>query len=138
MKNLVTLACALLATGAAFAGSSSADDNLANRTPFVGTATRADVEAELARATQSGDLYGAHGTQMINLARYAYPPRTAPEGKSAEQAQRELATAMRDGDMLAHDESGLTYAQQNPARFARSQADDDARQLAGATPLAVD
>jgi hypothetical protein len=134
MKDLVTMACALLAAGAAFAGSSDADDNLANRTPFVGTAARADVEAELVRARASGDLYGAHGAPMFNLARYAYPPRPTTEGKSAEQARLDLSAAMRNGEMLAHDESGLTHAQQNPSRFARG----DAPQLAGANPAAVD
>lgn len=130
MKQLLTITLALLSTTAALADWSSADDNLANRTPFQGTAERAEVRAVLNSALITGDVIGAHGVPAYFLARYAYPPRPSVPGKSRAQVQFELAEAIRTGEMLANNQSGLTLAEQYPSLYARTEKTDDASQVA--------
>jgi hypothetical protein len=53
-KTLAALALTVVAAGSAFAG--DAADDLANRTAFAGTLTRADVQAAYFDAVKSGTL----------------------------------------------------------------------------------
>lgn len=68
MKNLALLTLALIVAGAAQAeGSSGEDDyNLQNRTMAASTLTRAEVQAEYARAVAAGEIQNGEITFVIN------------------------------------------------------------------------
>ena len=70
MKNLALLTLALMLAGAASAeGSSGEEDyNLQNRSTPTGTLTRAEVQAELARAMAAGEIQTGEGgdTFVVN------------------------------------------------------------------------
>lgn len=68
MKNLALLTLALIVAGAAQAeGSSGEDDyNLQNRTMPASTLTRAEVQAEYARAVAAGELQNGEIMFVIN------------------------------------------------------------------------
>ncbi|MDM0022168.1 hypothetical protein [Variovorax saccharolyticus] len=130
-KALLFAALATVAVRA-MADYSYADENAANRAPTVLIASRATVEAELVRATTSGDLYGLHGSPFKRLSPSFYPADPPVYSKTLAQARADLAQAMRNGDMLAANETGLTMNQLSPKAYA-SARQMSVRVLASAT-----
>jgi hypothetical protein len=99
--------------------------------------TRAQVEAQLAAAQRNGTVVGKLGVTDRQLRPWLYPPaagagqtRAVAAGPSSwragaltrAQVKSELALAIRNGDMLAPGESGLTERQLDPALYARQAA----------------
>ena len=120
MNKLLVATLVMAVANSALALGSSADDDLANRTPFQSSTTRAVVKDDLAKAIVSGDVFGAHGVPVNRMARFAFPPQPTVEGKTRIAVRTELARDIREGNMLANDPSGLTLAELYPARYARN------------------
>ena len=93
----ITLAVAALASGYAMAADTSA--------PL----TRAQVQAELAEAVRTGDIFvdGESGLKMNELFPSRYPAKAVVQGKTRAQVQAELAEAVRTGEIFVDGESGL-------------------------------
>ncbi len=49
-----------------------------------------------------------------------YPAQVVAEGKTRAEVKAELAEAIRTGDMLANDESGLRLNEERPQRYANA------------------
>lgn len=126
MTALVTLAARSMAADYAYA-----DDSAANRNPPAVSSDRATVEAELARATASGDLIGLHGAPFKRMAPHLYPAAPVVAGKSRAEVQAELAVAIRTGDMFAANESGLKLNQLSPTAFAAAPVQVPVEVMAG-------
>lgn len=135
-KTLMIASLMTVAVRAVAADYSYAAENTANRSPTVLTTERATVEAELARATKSGDLYGLHGSPFKRVAPRYYPADPPVYSMTVTQARAELARAMRNGDMLAANETGLTMNQLSPSVYANARK-EPAEELA-ADPAELD
>ena len=93
--------------------------------PVVAGKTRAEVKAELAEAIRNGDMVadGETGVTFKELApaRYAAAAeaaaKTATLGKTRAEVKAELAEAMRNGDMVADGQTGVTFKQLYPGRY---------------------
>jgi predicted RNase H-like HicB family nuclease len=94
--------------------------------PVVAGKTRAEVKAELAEAIRNGDMVadGETGLTFREMApaRYATAnaqavEKTAAVGKTRAEVKAELAEAIRNGDMVADGQTGLTYKQLYPGRY---------------------
>lgn len=99
--------------------------------------TRAQVESQLAAAQRDGTVVGKLGVTDRQLRPWLYPPAAGagetravaagpqswrPGALTRAQVKSELALAIRNGDMLAPGESGLTERQLDPAFYARRAA----------------
>jgi hypothetical protein len=127
LLTVIALAAATLGTSTSFAA-----DN-------TGGLTREQVRAELAEAIRTGnmvansesgqkfnelmpDLYRNKSTQAAQAT--AAKPASAPaaattQGLSREQVRAELATAIRNGDMVANSESGQKFNELTPDLYPR-------------------
>ena len=117
MKTRLSVVAIALST--LFAGHALAADPAAPK-------TRADVKAELAEAIRNGDMVadGETGLTFREMApaRYATAnaqavEKTAAVGKTRAEVKAELAEAIRNGDMVADGQTGLTYKQLYPGRY---------------------
>jgi hypothetical protein len=96
---------------------------------------RAKVEAQVLQARHDGTLIEASGLREKDLAPGMYPrDPVVASGKSRAAVEAELAMAIRDGDMLAPGDAGVTEAQLRPAYYAHQRAIDEASQLARHAP----
>jgi ribosomal protein L30E len=105
---------------AAAASSSFADDITIDASPFVSTATSAEVRAELADAIRSGNIFaGGETSQKLNELRPdLYPSGAKGPGKTREQVKAELAEAIRTGDIVVVGESLLKQNELSPRRVS--------------------
>ena len=105
--SAIALAFATLTTGHAIAADTSA--------PL----TRAQVQAELAEAVRSGDIFvGGESTLKMNeLFPSRYPAKAVVQGKTRAQVQAELAEAVRTGDIVVSGASSLKMNELFPGRY---------------------
>jgi hypothetical protein len=77
MKNLALLSLALVVAAAAHAEGSSGEDeyNLQNRMPAPSTLTRAEVQAEYARAAAAGEIQNGEAGSAFVINQQAGSPR---------------------------------------------------------------
>ena len=96
--------------------------------PVTAGKTRAEVKAELAEAIRNGDMVadGETGLTFKEMApaRYAKADaqavaKTASVGKTRPEVKAELAEAIRSGEMVADGQTGLTFKQLYPGRYAQ-------------------
>jgi len=98
-------------------------DNAPARTA-LSTASRAQVQAELAKSIKDGDVQvGDSGRTLAEVNPSAYPKMPAGPGLTREQVRAELAEAERLGDVEAPGDSGLTMAELHPAQYAAVRAE---------------
>jgi hypothetical protein len=116
-RTVLALAAALSLAGlSAHAESPDPSGQFAAR-PGSPTLTRAQVRAELEQARRNGDLRGESGLTEYELNPSAYPSRAAFAGKSREQVRAETLLAIRDGDILAPGDAGVTVRELHPRQY---------------------
>lgn len=81
--------------------------------------SRAQVEAELAAAIASGDVFvGGESGRRANEFMPGYAPNAvANSGTTREQVRQALMDAIRTGDVVANGESGLTRRELSPGLY---------------------
>lgn len=102
------LSAVAFAFATVFAGQALAADN--------GPATRAQVQAELAKAIRTGNMMIGESGELM---REAFPnnyPAQAKSSKSRAQVKTELAEAVRNGQIVVT-EDGQTLAQMYPHNY---------------------
>jgi hypothetical protein len=69
-------------------------------------------------------LSSAQGLTRAEVQTETYPVQPAVAGKTRAQVRAETAQAIRDGDILAPGDAGLTSAQEDPPAYAAQRALD--------------
>ena len=104
MKSNMTLTLATLGlalAGAVLATAAQAGEATQGDLPIASQGkTRAQVKAELAEATRTGDIAsGLAGLKLNELYPSRYPAKPAAPGKTRDEVRAELADAIRAGDI---------------------------------------
>jgi vacuolar-type H+-ATPase catalytic subunit A/Vma1 len=103
------IASALVIAAAAVAGNAFADDITLDNTPFVGSKTRAEVQAELAQFKRAGT--SPWSTQYNQLAKFQ-------STKSRAEVVAEFTAARDEVAALNSEDSGSAYLAQHNGRQA--------------------
>lgn len=104
-----TIASVLAITAAAFAANAFADDITIDTTPFVGSKTRAEVQADLAQFKRAGT--SPWSTQYNQLAKFQ-------SAKSRAEVTAEYTAARDEVAALNGEDSGSAYLAQYAGRRA--------------------
>ncbi len=105
--SAIALSLAALSAGQAMAADAS--------TPV----TRDQVNAELAEAIRTGDVFAEGDTGLKKNERFpgSYPAKAAVQGKTRDQVKAELAEAVRTGDIFAEGDTGLKKNERFPGSY---------------------